>query len=300
MDTTCYTLTMDNLDVLEPAQKKSALTALESGKVIYFPHYFFSTPSIDEHGLLSETILDGKHKNISYDYRTGRVGGYQKHPNDPLLAVKLKSFMHEYAWYAKQLIDTVLPQYSEQLQWGRTSYRPAEINGRASSKRKDDTRVHVDSFAATPVNGLRILRVFCNINPHGSPRVWDLGEPFSKVIQRFLPSIPTYNPKLARLLQLIKVTKTKRSAYDHYQLHLHDAMKLDDDYQNTLKKERINFKAQSTWIVFTDHVSHAALGGQYLLEQTFYLPVEAMTTPELSPLKYWEREHILKTALVAC
>lgn len=299
MDNTCYTLAINHLNLLEPADNTSALTAIESGKVIYFPHYFFSSATIDEYGLLSDTILDGKHKNISYDYRNGRVGGYQKNSDDTLLAVKLKSFMHEYALYARQLIDTLLPQYARQLQWGRTSYRPAEINGRASSKRKDDTRIHVDSFAATPVNGLRILRVFCNINPHGAPRVWELGEPFSKVVQRFSPSIPRYNPKLAKLLQLLKITKTKRSAYDHYQLHLHDAMKLDDEYQNTLQKERMNFPAQSTWIVFTDQVSHAALGGQYLLEQTFYLPVEAMAMPELSPLAYWEKERLSDNPLVA-
>lgn len=80
-----------------------------------------------------------------------------------------------------------------------------------------------------------------------------------------------------------------RSAYDHYQLQLHDRMKLDDHYQQTVSKNTINFQAQSTWIVFTDHVSHAALSGQFLLEQTFYLPVAAMRNPEHSPLRCWER-----------
>jgi len=73
-------------------------------------------------------------------------------------------------------------------------------------------------------------------------------------------------------------------------LHLHDRMKLDKTYQQTLAKQRVDFPPQSTWLVFTDQVSHAALSGQYLLEQTFYLPVEAMDNPTLSPLRQWEKE----------
>ena len=36
-----------------------------------------------------------------------------------------------------------------------------------------------------PVQGRRLLRVFCNVNPRGEPRVWELGEPFDAVVQRF-------------------------------------------------------------------------------------------------------------------
>ena len=293
MDEKLYTLDVGDLASLNATQKHFALTALESGKVVYFPSYFFSDTTLVE-SFLSPDILDGKHKNISFDYQTGRLGGFQKQHANASLPADLKSFMHNYASFARQIVDSVFPQYTKSLLWGRTSYRPAEIKGRASSKRKDDTRLHVDSFSATPVNGLRILRVFCNINPFGVPRVWDLGESFSKVMHRFAGQLPDYSARKAKLLQLIKVTKTLRSAYDHYQLHLHDSMKLNDDYQKTVKKDRMDFPAQSTWLVFTDHVSHAAHSGQFLLEQTFYLPVSAMATPELSPLKYWEREKKVK------
>ncbi|AHE66593.1 hypothetical protein Loa_01037 [Legionella oakridgensis ATCC 33761 = DSM 21215] len=233
-------------------------------------------------------MLDHKHKNISYDYMQQRLGGLAS--TNPSSALLMQQFMHRFADYARQLVDELLPQYHKDLRWGRTSYRPAEINGRHSSKRKDDTRLHVDSFPSTPVNGLRILRVFCNINPYGEPRVWHLGEAFSQVLARFSPKIPAFNTARAKLLKLIKATKTLRSPYDHYMLHLHDRMKLDDAYQQTVHKHRVDFPPYSTWLVFTDQVSHAALSGQYLLEQTFYLPVQAMANPALSPLQQWERE----------
>lgn len=297
MDNPLFTLAVNDLNDLSTTDKRQSLHALEQGKVVYFPTYSFTAEKHSD-ALLSETILDNKHKNVSYDYQRQKLGKINQQHSNPELPILLKSFMHEFAEYSHQIITTLFPEYKEALQWGRTSYRPAEIKGRSSSKRKDDTRLHVDAFPATPVNGLRILRVFCNINPYGEPRVWNLGESFPKVMARFADKIPAYNPVVAKLLQLIKVTKTKRSAYDHYQLHLHDTMKLDDQYQQTVHKIRHDFPAQSSWVVFTDQVSHAALSGQYLLEQTFYLPVSAMQNSELSPLLCWEKKKQRQPAMI--
>ena len=288
MDDYLYPINMQELHL---ADQQHAMTALESGKIIYFPTDSF-TVQADEHILLSESVLDRSHKNISYDYCRQRLAGLAKTDSSSTLPATMQEFMRRYAQFSKQLVDTLLPQYTACIRWGRTSYRPAEIKGRKSSRRKDDTRVHVDSFAATPVNGLRILRIFCNINPYGEPRAWHVGEAFSKVLKTFSPQISPYSSARAKLLKFIKATKTLRSPYDHYMLKLHDKMKLDDHYQQTLTKQRIDFPPQSTWIVFTDHVSHAALSGQFLLEQTFYLPVTAMANPALSPLKQWEHEKL--------
>lgn len=289
MDQNLHSLETEALHLLIEEDKQQAVTAIESGKIIYFPSYSFSLQP-DEHALLSDAILHPKHKNISYDYNQQRLAGVVEDKSFNHLPPLLTAFMHRFAEFAKQIVDTLAPEYQEKIQWGRTSYRPAEILNRKSSKRKDDTRLHVDSFPATPVNGLRILRVFCNINPYGEPRVWHVGDPFTQVLAHFASHIPAYCRKRAKLLKLFKVTKSLRSPYDHYMLQLHDRMKLDDNYQNTVIKNRTAFPTQSTWLVFTDHVSHAALSGQFLLEQTFYLPVDAMKDPKLSPLRQWEKE----------
>jgi hypothetical protein len=269
---------------IEQINHQESIGVLEAGKILFFPEYYFS--SVDP-SLMSESILDGTHKNVSYDYKRAKLGAFKK--DVPDLDKKLEHLMRGYAEFAHKLIQTALPSYVPHLQWGRTSFRPAQISGRVTSKRKDDTRLHVDSFSASPVNGLRILRVFCNINPQQEPRVWNLGEPFAQVLQRFAPQIRSYSRLTAKILKLVKTTKTLRSPYDHYMLHLHDTMKRDDRYQEKVEKIQINFPSQSTWIVFTDHVSHAALSGQYLLEQTFYLPVDKMANPELSPFNEWKK-----------
>ncbi len=72
-------------------------------------------------------------------------------------------------------------------------------------------------------------------------------------------------------------------------LSLHDRAKADATYQRDGILAEILFPARSTWIVFTDLVAHAAIAGQHALEQTFYLPVEAMRDPAAAPLRILEK-----------
>lgn len=168
MTSSVFTINSQEISALDTSIKQRAINALETGQIIYFSSYFF-TVQANEQNLLREAILHPKHKNISYDYLQQKIAGLTNSSEYTLLA---QNFMRRFAEFAKQLVDLTLPRYKECLQWGRTSYRPAEIKGRMTSKRKDDTRLHVDSFPATPVRGLRILRVFCNINPEHQPRIW--------------------------------------------------------------------------------------------------------------------------------
>ena len=72
-------------------------------------------------------------------------------------------------------------------------------------------------------------------------------------------------------------------------LQLHDRMKEDVSFQRDTPQTAVDFPAGTTWVAFTDQVSHAAMSGQYQLEQTFLLPVEAMMDENRSPLRVLER-----------
>lgn len=254
--------------------------ALEQGKIIYLPSLGFNLFD-DEFCLLDEKRLAPKQKNISYNHLSKSLN----YLNQAYLADKdlTLGMMSRFANYANHLIEMLFPKYLKHLEWGRTSFRPAEIMGRQTSVLKDDTRLHVDAFKSTPVQGKRILRVFSNINQYNKPRVWHIGEEFEEVLSRFKPHIPGYSRFMASIQAMFKLTKTKRSLYDHMMLSLHDQMKLDEQYQDQVNKIEFHFPAGSAWIVFTDQVSHAALSGQHLLEQSFYLPVGAQVYPEYSP-----------------
>jgi len=265
--------------------KTDVIEALEAGRVVYFPQLPFKLEP-EEERFLSPEILSGKRKNISFDGSTGAISGSNlasKQQKD------LQRIMQRFMDQTYNLLKSFLPTYSDHLRIGRTSFRPAEVAGRASSYKKDDTRLHIDAFPSSPVRDLRIIRVFSNINPDHKPRVWRVGESFGGVAKKFLPSIAKPVPGSACLLKSFGMTKGLRTPYDHYMLQLHDSMKADTGYQQAVEQEVVSFPAGCSWMVFTDQVSHAAVSGQYTLEQTFYLPVSAMVHDEHSPLRVLER-----------
>lgn len=277
---------------ISPAIAQKATKSLEKGRILFFPSLpFVCLP--EERCLFVEKNVDPKRKNISYDRNKDHLGGSLWEGKEQ---ERLKAMLKRYATYSSKLIERLFPHYQSHLIWGRTSFRPIEIQGRDSSIHKDDTRLHVDAFPSSPTQGNRILRFFTNVNPHGEARVWRAGESFEKVVRKFAPKVPIQLPGSAKLLQLMRMTKSKRTPYDHYMLHIHNQMKEDGDYQESVSQEEILFPSGSSWIVFTDQVSHAAMRGRFVLEQTFSLPFERLQNVETAPLKVLEK-HLRHTLI---
>ncbi|WP_263366106.1 Kdo hydroxylase family protein [Edaphobacter bradus] len=261
-----------------------AVEELENGKIVMLPYEPFRLTH-EEEAFLNPDCLDPGSKSIKYSPTQRKIwGAAEQHKNSTALA----GLMARYADFARDLVNRLLPRYSAALIIGNGSLRPVEVEGRVQSKRHDDRLLHVDSFPSRPTQGKRILRIFANVDPSGKTRHWQVGEPFADVAARFAPRISAPFPGSALLMRLLRITKEKRSPYDHYMLHIHDQMKLDDEYQAAASRSDIHFPAGSTWIAFTDQVSHAALSGQHAMEQTFFLPSDAMRNPLLSPLRVLE------------
>jgi hypothetical protein len=197
--------------------------------------------------------------------------------------------IERYAALSEAFALRLFPHYRGHLKRGNTSFRPVDVAGRETSWRKDDTRLHVDAFPSNPMHGTRLLRVFCNVNPSGAPRQWRVGEPFEAHAARYLPAIRRPLPGSAWLLEKTGITKRRRTEYDHLMLQLHDRAKADAQFQRTSPQARVDFAPGTTWVVFSDQVLHAALGGQHMLEQTFYLDVADQLHPETSPRGTLER-----------
>jgi hypothetical protein len=277
---------------VRPLESESdATAALEDGHVLCLSTAGFALAAA-ERPLLSSAVL-ARGKNVSFDPATGAVGGSALEGE---AGGRLRGMLARFSDEARELVGRTCPAYRERLTRGRTSFRPVEVAGRVSSWRQDDTRLHIDSFPASPVRGQRILRVFANVNPEGRPRVWRIGEDFESVGRRFAERLRMPPPGAALLLRALGITKSRRSAYDAMMLQLHDLMKGDTTYQAGAPQTTVDFAPGSTWMAFTDQVSHAAMSGQYQLEQTFLLPVEAMGAPDTSPLRVLER--LLKRSLI--
>lgn len=267
-----------------PEVRERALDALEDGCVVFLPHLAFSMDAT-EADLLSPDIM-AKGKNISFNPATGKLSGSSL---SETATRRLEAMMRRFAEHSRGLLLGLLRRYKKGLVQARTSFRPVGVERRATSWRKDDTRLHIDSFPSSPVRDRRILRVFSNVNPKGRERTWRLGESFECVASRYLPHLPRPVWGSSRILHACGITKSRRSAYDHFMLRIHDRMKADLEYQEKAEQRTCDFPAGSTWMVFTDQVSHAAISGQHVLEQTFHVPVDAMKAPSRSPLRILER-----------
>ncbi len=263
-----------------------AVDALEQGKVLFFPALAFPL-NAQQRSLLDPALVDPKRKNISYDASSQQIKGVANLDKQP----QIKELLADYYQSCRALIDSVLPEYQNVLRKPVNSLRlhPVSEWTHNSSWRKDDTRLHVDAFPSRPSYGERILRIFTNINPHGEDRVWRIGEPFPQLAERYLPTLAGFSPFKSWLQHKLFITKTPRSHYDHLMLQMHDRMKSDADYQKNGQQITQRFPAGSSWICFSDQTPHAAMGGQFMLEQTFLLSVKDMHNPDASPLRTLQR-----------
>ena len=260
-------------------------SVLENGAVLSFPRLPFVL-SEAERRFLDPRWADGRAKNISLRWPAGEMRGAA---GDALDLAELRAMIVRYAEQSEALALRLFPHYRGHLKRGNTSFRPVDVAGRATSWRQDDTRLHIDAFPSNPMHGTRLLRVFCNVNPNGRPREWRVGEPFEAHARRYLPAIARPLPGSAWLLERVGITKRRRTEYDHLMLQLHDRAKADAEFQRTSPQARVAFAPGTTWVVFSDQVLHAAMGGQHMMEQTFYLDVAQQQRPEASPRGTLER-----------
>ena len=253
--------------------------ALEAGKVLFFPRLGFAVQP-DEQALLREDMLAPKSRNVSLGADGVLKGAAGSAAEQQALAAMVGRFRQQ----ALRLVDDLLPEYQGLLRIAPTSFRPRQVETRAQSVRADDQRMHVDAFPSRPSYGERLLRVFTNLNPHGVPRVWRVGEDFETIARRFLPQAKPYRLWQAKLLNAVHATKSLRSEYDHLMLQLHDLMKFDEQYQKNGTQVTVPFPPGSVWVCFSDQATHAVMSGQFMMEQTLYLPPGKEVDPQASPL----------------
>jgi hypothetical protein len=259
--------------------------ALESGSILVMEGHGFSLTG-DEQALISAGQAVSGAKNISFNPADGSLKGTSL---PPAALQTLTGLLARFGDHAESLLGAAIPAYEGAITRGRTSFRPAEIAGRALSWRKDDRRRHVDAFPSTPTHGSRILRVFLNIDPNDTPRRWRAGPDFEAYAKTFLPTLRRPVPGAGSVLAALGITKTRRTVYDQLMLGLHDAAKRDTNWQDTAPAEDIAFPPGACWMVFTDQVPHAALSGRNALEQSFYIAPAGLQAPEQSPARILAR-----------
>jgi hypothetical protein len=266
---------------------------LESGTILFFPAPPFDLPPPDIDFLLALKAADSRvHKNISYRPESDLLRGLSDDVHKP----KVHEIMRRYAGQARQFVEDFLSSYSDQLQMDYASFRPLEEEGRNLPLHKRNDLLHVDAFPSRPTRGGRILRVFTNIHRQ-KDRTWMVGHRFSELAHRYANAagVRKYAHQskawieLKRGLVRVGLPFPERSPYDEFMLHFHDWLKENAEFQDAKDaKEHLAFPSMATWVVFTDGVSHAALSGQFAMEQTFIVPLGRLVKVEASPLRVLE------------
>lgn len=286
---------IDNFSALDwpDIRAREMCRQLESGHIIFLPSSPIEIAGEDRELLLGRRQSSSAyHKNIAYRPLEERVTGLEK--GEEQEAEQLSRILRDYSRHSVEFLRKFLAPYSRKWKLEFASFRPIEEKGRQMRLHARNDLLHFDSFPTRPTNGGRILRFFTNINPTEG-RVWLTSQTFDAFAPRMVkaggltaalnnPVLRTVN-SLARALRL---RKANRSPYDDLMHRCHNAMKEDANFQETTPKNRWEFPPNSSWMVFTDCVSHAVLSGRYALEQTLLIPQAALVEPQRSPLAILE------------
>lgn len=267
---------------------------LEAGNILFFPKTPFDFPQDQIDFLLKQRQGGSKaRKNIAYKPQADKITNHDA--GDPLAAERLKEILRNYSQAVVGFLGTVLEPYAKAWKLDYASFRPFQEKGRKLRVRARNDLLHVDAFPTRPLHGARILRFFTNINPTEG-RHWITAQPFAELAKMFggergvkFPKRGGWEMKAKEWLKAMGVKVALRSPYDTFMLKMHHFLKENGEFQKNCPKDSWEFPPGCCWAVFTDQVSHAALAGQYALEQTFLVPASAMVHPDKAPVKVLEK-----------
>jgi 3-deoxy-D-manno-oct-2-ulosonic acid (Kdo) hydroxylase len=269
---------------------------LEAGDILYFPTSPPLLPEEDRSLLVTQKQVDASyHKNVSYRPLEDRLKGVDQ--DDAAQRARVHQIMRDYSQRAIAFMATFLKRYAATWKIDFASFRPIEEEGRQAALHSRNDLLHFDSFPTRPSHGDRLLRIFTNIHPE-RPRVWITTDAFEALAGRFADRIGLHRRPgpleagkdlAVRAAARLGLPVVDRPPYDRFMLRIHHAMKEDAGFQQSCRKDRWEFPAGSTWIVFTDGASHACLSGQYMLEQTFIVRRSSLAFPEKAPISILEK-----------
>jgi len=278
------------------ARAKACCEQLERGEILLLRDSTRFLDGVDVEALTHLTPSAVAHKNIAYHGDSGEMRGLRRGVDTE----PIRKGMALYQQRAVASCASLLAPYASTWRVELTSFRPLEEQGRRLPRRQRNDLLHIDSFPARPTRGARILRCFTNIHPTRA-RVWKTSNSFKALSKDLLAAnlesvtSRASSPwrRLARQLAgMARVLGGVRSGdleYDEFMQSLHDRMKSDLRYRADAPEFRLEFPPGATWLVFTDAVPHAVLEGQYALEQTFFIPLQAMRLPDEAPARLIER-----------
>jgi hypothetical protein len=288
------------LQSFDDASPRAIEDALERAEVVYFERCPIELPSEADLAFLRDGLPGSlKTKNLSYHPESDSVPRFEAAPE---IQSRVEQILRSHGRRVEAYLRRALPDYVEGWTMGTTSFRPVEERGRRLKARSSNELVHVDAGAYGATNGARILRFFVNVHPERE-RVWGTKGSFGSLMQTHeelwqaarggdaevslakSPLDRLYSGVVggaSKLYPLVKVVDS--SPYDRAMRRIHNHMKEAPSFRdNPAGYREIHFPPMSSWMVFTDGISHSVLTGQYALVTTLLVPLKNCRNPELAP-----------------
>jgi hypothetical protein len=280
--------------------------AMERAEVVFWQRCPVELPSEDDlefmrTGLPHELQV----KNISYHPESDNIPRFEA---APAVRDRIEHILRTHGQRVEAFLRRVTPDYVPGWTLGTTSFRSIEEQGRKLKPRSSNELVHIDAGAYGATNGSRILRFFVNIHPTRD-RVWGTKGGFGALLGRHRELIEAAKggrdrmvldkgpldrlysgmvTALSKVYPLFQVIDS--SPYDRSMRRIHNYMKENPAFRDSREGyQEIHFPPLSSWMVFTDGISHSVLSGQHALVTTVLIPLANARNPALAPFNVLAR-----------
>lgn len=262
---------------------------LESGEAVSIPGFSnLPLPPFDLLGRVESWRLGGWGlKNPTWNPSSNLFHPIwtEKYPD----AARFKDFLGEFQNAAEREIISLVPQWQGKLIPDRVCWRPWEMATRRIRWTARDDLFHVDHFSKRPSNGRRLIRFFMNCG-QTDPIVWAETDPLAQLIEQGRK----YGlPEVFRNLEMLRKQSLRKNSWwiEHLTTSLHDTvlnsvhhgLKHDEEFQESARRRLTNYAPGSSWIAMTDACCHSILRGKWLVDATWFLPLDACLSPEMAP-----------------
>jgi hypothetical protein len=290
----------------EASSPQDVEDAMERAEVVFWQRCPVELPSEDDLEFMRTGLpRELQVKNISYHPESNSIPRFEA---EPAVRDRIERILRTHGQRVEAFLRRVTPDYVPGWTLGTTSFRSIEEQGRKLKPRSSNELVHIDAGAYGATNGARILRFFVNIHPTRD-RVWGTKGGFGALLARHRELVEAAKggrdrvaldkgpldrlysgmvTALSKVYPLFQVIDS--SPYDRSMRRIHNYMKENPSFRDSNEGyQEIHFPPLSSWMVFTDGISHSVLSGQHALVTTVLIPLANARNPALAPFNVLAR-----------
>ena len=295
-----------SLRSFDAASPQEIEDAMERAEVVFWKRCPVELPNEDDLEFMRTGLpRELQVKNISYHPESNSIPRFEA---DPVVRDRIERILRTHGQRVEAFLRRATPDFVPNWTLGTTSFRSIEEQGRKLKPRSSNELVHIDAGAYGATNGARILRFFVNIHPTRD-RVWGTKGGFGALLERHHELIDAAKggrdrvvlqkgpfdrlysgmvTALSKVYPLFQVIDS--SPYDRSMRRIHNYMKENPSFRDSPDGyQEIHFPPLSSWMVFTDGISHSVLSGQHALVTTVLIPLANARNPALAPFNVLAR-----------